>query len=264
MVGDVKHASLEAEAEPHLYVPYHQTHRDLLVWLTQNQFLVVRAAGPARSRWPSRAARAAGGRPERGLGRRPRQRRTYVERRPRPRALQPGAAGALRRRRAASWRRSASTASSPTRWPSARARPACASRWAPRPRTSSALVLGEGLRRTRRRDRASGWSRRSPPARASKSLLFGVGATDPATYAAVVVAAAGRDACRLPAARLARRASRSRSSAPAPRLTTSAARAAQLRHDVRLQARVGRGHVCLREPQLAGARGSRPERSRWS
>jgi len=45
VVGDVKHTSLEAPVAPHLYVPYHQTHRELLTWLTQNQFLVVRAAG---------------------------------------------------------------------------------------------------------------------------------------------------------------------------------------------------------------------------
>ncbi len=45
VVGDVKHTSLEADALPHLYVPYHQTHRQLLVWLTLNQFLVVRTAG---------------------------------------------------------------------------------------------------------------------------------------------------------------------------------------------------------------------------
>ncbi|HEV7499301.1 MAG TPA: FtsX-like permease family protein, partial [Vicinamibacteria bacterium] len=46
VVGDVRHTSLEAEAEPHVYLPYHQTHPDLLVWLTNNQFLVVRTAGP--------------------------------------------------------------------------------------------------------------------------------------------------------------------------------------------------------------------------
>jgi putative ABC transport system permease protein len=45
VVGDVKHASLESDAQPHLYVPYHQTHRELLVWLAQNQFLVLRTAG---------------------------------------------------------------------------------------------------------------------------------------------------------------------------------------------------------------------------
>ncbi|HEU0108990.1 MAG TPA: ABC transporter permease [Vicinamibacteria bacterium] len=45
VVGDVRHTSLEADAEPHVYLPYHQTHRDPLVWLTQNQFLVVRTTG---------------------------------------------------------------------------------------------------------------------------------------------------------------------------------------------------------------------------
>jgi putative ABC transport system permease protein len=45
VAADVKHASLEAEAQPHLYVPYHQVHRQLLVWLTLNQFLVVRTGG---------------------------------------------------------------------------------------------------------------------------------------------------------------------------------------------------------------------------
>jgi predicted lysophospholipase L1 biosynthesis ABC-type transport system permease subunit len=45
VAGDVKHTSLESAAEPHLFVPYHQTHRDLLVWLTLNQFLVVRGSG---------------------------------------------------------------------------------------------------------------------------------------------------------------------------------------------------------------------------
>jgi predicted permease len=44
VAGDVKHTSLEADVLPHLYVPYHQTHRQLLVWLSLNQFLVVRAA----------------------------------------------------------------------------------------------------------------------------------------------------------------------------------------------------------------------------
>ena len=45
VVGDVHHVSLEGAAEPHLYVPYHQVHPNLLVWLAQNQFVVVRAAG---------------------------------------------------------------------------------------------------------------------------------------------------------------------------------------------------------------------------
>jgi len=46
VAGDVRHTSLEAEAEPHVYLPYHQTNPDLLVWLTNNQFLVVRTAVP--------------------------------------------------------------------------------------------------------------------------------------------------------------------------------------------------------------------------
>jgi putative ABC transport system permease protein len=45
VAGDVHHGSLEAAPEPHLYVPYHQTPPALLVWLAQNQFLIVRAAG---------------------------------------------------------------------------------------------------------------------------------------------------------------------------------------------------------------------------
>jgi putative ABC transport system permease protein len=45
VAGDVRHGSLETAPEPHLYVPYHQTRPALLVWLTQNQFLVVRAVG---------------------------------------------------------------------------------------------------------------------------------------------------------------------------------------------------------------------------
>jgi putative ABC transport system permease protein len=47
VAGDVKHGSLEADALPHLYVPYHQTPRPALVWLTNNQYLEVRAAGDA-------------------------------------------------------------------------------------------------------------------------------------------------------------------------------------------------------------------------
>jgi putative ABC transport system permease protein len=46
VVADVKHASLEAEPQPHLYVPYHQVHPQIVVWLTTNQFLVLRTSGP--------------------------------------------------------------------------------------------------------------------------------------------------------------------------------------------------------------------------
>jgi predicted permease len=45
VAGDVKHESLEAEAAPTLYVAYYQVHPSLLVWLAQNQFLVVRTSG---------------------------------------------------------------------------------------------------------------------------------------------------------------------------------------------------------------------------
>jgi len=46
VVGDVRHASLEGDPEPHLYVPYHQIDPELVAWLTLNQFLVVKTAGP--------------------------------------------------------------------------------------------------------------------------------------------------------------------------------------------------------------------------
>jgi hypothetical protein len=45
VAGDVRHGSLEGAPEPHLYIAYHQTRPALLVWLAQSQFLVVRAAG---------------------------------------------------------------------------------------------------------------------------------------------------------------------------------------------------------------------------
>jgi predicted permease len=45
VVGDVHHGSLEISPEPHLYVPYHQVPPSLLVWLAQTQFVVVRAEG---------------------------------------------------------------------------------------------------------------------------------------------------------------------------------------------------------------------------
>ncbi len=45
VAGDVHHGSLETAPEAHLYVAYHQVRPALLVWLAQNQFLVVRASG---------------------------------------------------------------------------------------------------------------------------------------------------------------------------------------------------------------------------
>jgi putative ABC transport system permease protein len=47
VAGDVKHGTLEADALPHLYVPYHQAPRSAVVWLANNQYLEVRAAGDA-------------------------------------------------------------------------------------------------------------------------------------------------------------------------------------------------------------------------
>jgi putative ABC transport system permease protein len=49
VAGDVKHTSFEGEAEPHLYVPYHQVNPNLLGFLTNNQFLLVRAASSPRA-----------------------------------------------------------------------------------------------------------------------------------------------------------------------------------------------------------------------
>jgi putative ABC transport system permease protein len=45
VAGDVHHGSLETAPEPHLYVPYHQVPQNLLVFLAQNQFVLVRAEG---------------------------------------------------------------------------------------------------------------------------------------------------------------------------------------------------------------------------
>ena len=68
VVGDVRHASLEAAAEPHLFVPYHQTHREPARVAgpepVPGRPRVGRPAGARRCGPP----RAPGGRPERGLG----------------------------------------------------------------------------------------------------------------------------------------------------------------------------------------------------
>jgi putative ABC transport system permease protein len=47
VAGDVHHGSLETASEPHIYVPYHQVPPSLLVWLAQTQFVVVRVEGDA-------------------------------------------------------------------------------------------------------------------------------------------------------------------------------------------------------------------------
>jgi predicted permease len=42
VVGDVKHLSLDGEPAPHIYLPIHQTHEDNVVWLTDNQYWLLR------------------------------------------------------------------------------------------------------------------------------------------------------------------------------------------------------------------------------
>jgi putative ABC transport system permease protein len=44
VVGDVKHLSLDGEPAPHIYLPIHQTHEDGVVWLTDNQYWLLRTA----------------------------------------------------------------------------------------------------------------------------------------------------------------------------------------------------------------------------
>ncbi len=44
VVGDVQHLSLDGEPAPHIYLPVHQTHEDAVVWLTNNQYWLLRTA----------------------------------------------------------------------------------------------------------------------------------------------------------------------------------------------------------------------------
>jgi putative ABC transport system permease protein len=44
VVGDVKHLGLEEEPAPHIYLPIRQTHEDAVVWLTSNQYWLLRTA----------------------------------------------------------------------------------------------------------------------------------------------------------------------------------------------------------------------------
>jgi putative ABC transport system permease protein len=44
VVGDVKHLSLDGETAPHIYLPIQQTHEDSVVWLTDNQYWLLRTA----------------------------------------------------------------------------------------------------------------------------------------------------------------------------------------------------------------------------
>ncbi len=44
VVGDVKHLSLDGEPSLHIYLPVHQVHEDGVVWLTNNQYWLLRTA----------------------------------------------------------------------------------------------------------------------------------------------------------------------------------------------------------------------------
>jgi predicted permease len=46
VVGDVKHLSLEEEPTPHVYLPLRQLHEDGVVWMTNNQYWLIRSEVP--------------------------------------------------------------------------------------------------------------------------------------------------------------------------------------------------------------------------
>jgi predicted permease len=203
VVGDVRHASLEGAAEPHLYVPYHQTHASLLVWLAQTQFVVVRTASAPLSLGPlvRRAVQAVD--PNVATAG-PRLTGDYVETAAAGRrfsllllSLFAGVALALatvgiygvvsysvdRRTRETGLRRALGASTIAV----------------------VGLVLGHGLRHAAA-GIAVGLLAALLTARALRGLLFGVDAADPATYAAVVAVllAVTVAACLLPAWRAAR------------------------------------------------------------
>ena len=203
MVGDVKHASLEAAAAPTLYVAYHQTHPNLMVWLAQNQFLLVRATGDPLALGPAvrREIQAVdpnvasvGGRLS----------ASFVETASAPRRftlvlLALFAAVALVLAAVGIYGVVAYAVAQRTRETGLRlALGAKAS-------DILALVLGEGLRRSAI-GIALGLAAALAAARSLKSLLFEVGAADPTTYVAVaaLLLAVTLVACLLPAWRAAR------------------------------------------------------------
>jgi putative ABC transport system permease protein len=44
VVGDVRHLGLNEEPAPHIYLPIQQTHEDAVIWLTNNQYWLLRTA----------------------------------------------------------------------------------------------------------------------------------------------------------------------------------------------------------------------------
>ncbi|MCI0601787.1 ABC transporter permease [bacterium] len=44
VMGDVKHASLDSDPSLHIYLPIHQFHEDDVVWMTRNQYWLIRTA----------------------------------------------------------------------------------------------------------------------------------------------------------------------------------------------------------------------------
>ena len=203
VVGDVRHTSLEADAEPHVYVPYHQTPRDLLVWLTLNQFLVVRTTGAplamaeavrrelqaVDSTVAAADIRASGYYVDAATA----ARRFSLE-------LLAGFAGlALVMAAIGIYGVVSYTVAQRTREIGVRIALGAEMR------DIVGMVLGEGVRRTAV-GVALGFAGALAASHAVRGLLYGVGATDPVTYAAVValLLAVTIVACLLPAWRAAR------------------------------------------------------------
>jgi predicted permease len=203
IAGDVRHASLEAEPEPHLYIAYHQTPKDLLVWLTLNQFLVVRTSGPSLalaeaarrqlqatdSTVSSADIRPAGYYLDNASA----SRRFSLQ------LLAGFAAVALVMAAVGIYGVVAYTVAQRTREIGVRLALGA------RGRSIVGLVVGEGLRRTVA-GIVAGLAGALAATGAVRSLLFGVAATDPATYAGVValLLVVTLLACLLPAWRAAR------------------------------------------------------------
>ena len=203
VAGDVKHASLEAPAEPHLYVPYYQTHPKLLVWLALNQYLLVRASGEAQALGPGvrRELRAVdpgvaslGGRLSGDFVATAAAARRFTLV-----LLALFAAVALLMAAVGIYGVVAYAVAQRTRETGLRLALGASAA------DILTLVLGEGLRRSAV-GIGAGLVAALAAAHASKSLLFGVGEADPAAYAAVVVLllAVTLAACLLPAWRAAR------------------------------------------------------------